>query len=254
MKSKAAFIAAASVAVMLVLCVFQYDDASLLASRIAGKPIVMIDPGHGGIDGGAESRDGTCEKDINLRISVFLKKELEKKGITAAMTRTEDRGLYEREDEGTIRSLKTADMRQRRSMIDSSGCDLAVSVHLNSFTQDETVRGAQVFYGGGGKKAVAGKSRRAAEHLQHTLNAGINQGNEKHAMEKNDVLLLRDPVRPTVIVECGFLSNPEEAEKLKTRAYQKEVADILADSISGYICKKAVKDCKIRDSEKNTQR
>ena len=95
MKSKAAFIAAASVAVMLVLCVFQYDDASLLASRIAGKPIVMIDPGHGGIDGGAESRDGTCEKDINLRISVFLKKELEKKGIAAAMTRTEDRGLYE---------------------------------------------------------------------------------------------------------------------------------------------------------------
>lgn len=104
-----------------------------------------MDPGHGGMDGGAQSSDGTSEKDINLSIAEQVKKQLEGEGVKVIMTRYKDEGLYDESQEGTIRSLKTQDMKERKRIIDDSKADLTVSIHLNSFTQDSSVKGAQVF-------------------------------------------------------------------------------------------------------------
>ncbi|HIU25431.1 MAG TPA: N-acetylmuramoyl-L-alanine amidase [Candidatus Copromorpha excrementigallinarum] len=253
MKRRAVIFTAAAAAVFS-FCAFHYENAAVFVGHITGKPSVVLDPGHGGIDGGALSSDGTSEKNINLNIAMLLRERLKKEGITVIMTRTEDRGLYGGNEEGAIRSLKTRDMKERRAVIDSSECDLAVSIHLNSFTQDETVKGAQVFYSGGGGNTVAKKSRNAAELLQNKLNRNINEDKKRSELEKNDVFLLQDPVCPTVIVECGFLSNPREAERLKRRSYQKKISTSLAEGISEYICKNSVKDCKNTVSEDRRQK
>ena len=124
---------------------------------------VLIDPGHGGMDGGAQARDGTSEKDINLAISKGLKRRLQADGIKTVLTRNGDEGLYEKNAKGAIRTLKTQDMKRRKQIIEASGADLAVSIHLNSFTQDPSVCGAQVFYPSEGDPEVVAESKAAAK-------------------------------------------------------------------------------------------
>lgn len=215
MRSKMCSFLIAGLILGAVLIAPGYRDISVMVSQMAEVPVIVIDPGHGGIDGGAQSTDGKCEKDINLSIARQLKAELEKEGIHVILTRDGDKGLYDEPQMGAVRSLKTQDMRARKRIIDEADADLTLSIHLNSFTQDNSVKGAQVFYPQNGDKITVDKSKKAAKIIQKNLNKMINTEKPRTELGKSDVLLLREAVVPTVIVECGFLSNREDAENLQ---------------------------------------
>ena len=131
-------------------------------------------------------------------------------------------------------------MKRRKQIIDASGADLAVSIHLNSFTQDPSVCGAQVFYPSEGDPEVVAESKAAAKILQDGFNEDINTRKARGEMGKNDVFLLRCPSSPVIIAECGFLSNPEDLHNLKKRGYQEQIVKILHKSIRSYLQQKSL--------------
>lgn len=192
------------------------------------KQVILIDPGHGGIDGGAQAADKTCEKDINLSISFKLKKCLEDKKYCVLMTRTEDKGLYT--DDGTIRKKKIQDLSNRCKIKTGSNCDVFVSIHLNMFPESK-YSGAQVWYGDNVK------SKNLAKIIQDNLRNDLDKNNnrkEKPAGNQYKILRVGKEI-PSVIVECGFLSNPAEKDKLKSDDYQKKVAESIATSIKEFL-------------------
>lgn len=235
--------AAAAAAVFLTLCcglsIF-YPDAlkpyvkSVFSRQSVtgekGRPLVMLDPGHGGFDGGAESADGVCEKNINLNIALKMRDILEENDISVVMTRETDCGLYSSE-KGSVRSRKSEDLHARLEMAEKLEPDAFVSIHLNSFKEDRSVYGAQTFYTTSCAHPCSEMSRQLAELIQSLLIAHLDDGNTRTAMEKNDVLIMKEAVCPTVIIECGFLSNYAEAEKLKKQEYQDKIAHAAATGI-----------------------
>lgn len=183
-------------------------------SREAGKYLVVIDAGHGGFDPGKVGVDDILEKDINLAIALKLKLFLEQNDITVVLTRDEDKGLYKEGDS----NKKTSDMRNRVEMVNGAGADLAVSIHQNSFTESSS-RGAQVFY-----HAKSEEGKVLAEILQDQLKKTIGDGNHRMAKSNDSYYMLKKTECPFAIVECGFLSNPDEASLLLDEGYQEKVA------------------------------
>lgn len=234
MKSKLIDIMIIVVLAWAVFSIPSYFETVEQVWNAAERPVVVLDPGHGGIDGGAEGIDGTCEKDINLKIALDLRDRLTEEGYRVVMTRSTDEGLYEDDGKASIRSLKTTDMYERKRIIDEVQPDLTVSIHLNSFTQDPSVKGAQVFYPASGEETLTEKSKMAAEMIQSQLNAKVNTEKKRTAMAKSDVFLLKDISSPIVIAECGFLSNAEDLENLKTTQYQTNISKTLKASICKY--------------------
>lgn len=218
----------------------------------AGQPehIILIDPGHGGIDGGAVSSDGTPEKNINLAIALKVRKLAESYDCRVIMTRTSDESLSGG-DEGSIRAMKTADLRARREMMRAYRPTAAVSIHLNSFKEDPSVSGAQVFYPGGLRdEELTENCRNFAEMMQTAVAEAVGEKDKRTPMAKQDVFLFKDEICPVVIVECGFLSNKEEAELLKDDGYQQLLADgIMAGIVEFTQVEKAV-DVKVIDSSR----
>ncbi|WPC41723.1 N-acetylmuramoyl-L-alanine amidase CwlD [Clostridium sp. JS66] len=189
--------------------------------------IILIDPGHGGIDGGATSKSGILEKDINLKIGLKLKSELEKQKYKAIMTREEDKGLYE--NSGRIRKKKIEDLNNRCKIKKDSKCNMFISIHLNMFPESQYY-GAQVWY----SKNV--ESEKLAKITQENLKRDLDTTNnrkEKPALDSYKVLRSNDSM-PSIIVECGFLSNPREAEKLNTDEYQSKIVTSLVKSVNDY--------------------
>lgn len=168
------------------------------------------------------------------------------------MTRDTDTGLYE-EGSGTIRSLKTQDLKARRDLIDKTDPVLAVSIHLNSFKEDPSVRGMQVFYpGSGGEEKILKNSKKLAETLQEKVGAVLENNKKRVALPKTDVFLFKEVTCPIAIIECGFLSNPEEAKLLESSQYQKKLAQGIFEGITDFTGKKPRKQIEIVDnSEKN---
>lgn len=234
MKSKLVDFLVIAVLVVAVLSIPGHVETVQQVWKAAGAPVVVLDPGHGGIDGGAEAKDGTAEKNINLIIALDLKKQLQEEGIRVVMTRSKDEGLCYDDGNSSIRSLKTADMHERRRIIEEAKPDLTVSIHLNSFTQDPSVCGAQVFYPLEGEPDVVAKSKLAAEIMQAQLNAKVNSEKKRSELGKNDVYILKDPHSPIVIAECGFLSNANDLKNLKTPEYQEIISKTLKASICKY--------------------
>lgn len=175
---------------------------------------VVIDAGHGGDDPGKIGINGALEKELNLQIAEKLKLFLEASDVEVIMTRTTDGGLY---DENSS-NKKVQDMKQRIQIIEEAQPQLAVSIHQNSYSE-EYVDGAQVFYYNG---SVQGK--RLAELLQSRLVEHLDPENHRQAKANDSYYLLKKTGRPIVIVECGFLSNQAEAEKLCDPLYQERVA------------------------------
>lgn len=191
------------------------------------KKIILIDPGHGGIDGGAKSKNGTIEKNINLNISLKLKTLLEKEGLKVLMTREEDKGLYG--DSGKIRKKKLEDLNNRCKMKEDSNCDMFISIHLNKFPESKYY-GPQVWY------SDNKYSLKLAHILQENLVKDLNDNSgrvEKPALELYKVLRCKNDI-PSVIIECGFLSNPAEEEKLKSEGYQEKIAEAICKSVKIY--------------------
>ncbi len=186
---------------------------------------VVIDAGHGGNDPGKIGINNALEKNINLSIAKKVKKYLEQQDITVIMTREDDMGLYQ---EGSS-NKKMEDLRNRIQIINSSSALLCVSIHQNSYTS-ESVEGIQVFYYDG---STNGKY--VAELMQEQLILGMKPNKERTAKADNSYYLLKNSSVPMIIVECGFLSNPTEANLLTQEYYQEKMAWNISLGILKYL-------------------
>ena len=206
--------------VMLLALVFLLTRyGSLMVSGQAAaigreRPSVVIDVGHGGNDPGKVGVDKSLEKDINLQIAKRLRDYLEASDVEVAMTREDDRGLYSESDS----RKKEADMRNRCKMIDEIAPDIVVSIHQNSYHQ-EAISGGQVFY-----YSRSEKGKELAEILQERFDYVLGEKNTRQAKANDSYYMLLHVKQPIVIVECGFLSNWDEAARLNTPEYQDRLA------------------------------
>ena len=192
-------------AISAILALKQYIPTIAIPST---NRVVIIDPGHGGGDPGAIGLTGTLEKDINLNIALKLQKFIEQSGGITLMTRTEDEMLAQN---------KREDMKLRKRLREENSGDIFISIHLNSFPQ-ESCKGAQTFY------ANNEESKSLAEKIQKNMVKFLEEDNSRVAKKLIDVYLLKDVNVPSVIVECGFLSNSREEKLLKDEEYQSRVA------------------------------
>ena len=176
--------------------------------------VIVIDAGHGGVDPGKIGVNGVNEKDINLQIALLLEKYFAAQDIQVIMTRRTDDGLYSEDST----NKKSEDMKKRVALIEEYDADLLISVHQNSFT-DSCSKGAQVFY-----YADSAESELLAQTVQQQLIQGVDPGNNRQAKANSDYYMLKKSPSLAIICECGFLSNPEECEKLCTEAYQRKIA------------------------------
>lgn len=170
--------------------------------------IIVIDAGHGGFDPGAVSGNGVEEQQINLKIALKLQRLLEESGTTTFLTRV---------DEDSVGETKREDMKNRKEIRDIEDSDMYISIHLNSFPQ-ENVKGAQTFYSNNEE------SKKLAELVQKKLKEVVEPSNNRVAKELSTVYLLKNTKNPSIIVECGFLSNNEELTKLQDDTYQEKLA------------------------------
>lgn len=197
-------------------CLPLYTDAALRRKY----------PTHGGIDPGKVGVNQEEEKTLNLEISLKLREKLEKQGVRVVMTREEDAGLYDEEVQG---SRQAQDLQRRCQRIKEADPVCAVSIHQNSY-QDETVKGAQVFY-----YQNSAEGKKLAERIQTALRNRADPENKREARGNASYYMLKNTAVPLVIVECGFLSNPEEAARLSEESYQERLAEAVAEGILGYL-------------------
>lgn len=217
--------------VILMLSIAWMAYIALSSVAPASAPVapntIVIDPGHGGMDGGAVSAAGVMEKGINLEIALRLKEIAEEDGMTVVMTRSEDKSLHTT-DSSKIRVQKRSDLAYRKQVLEETGALAFISIHLNKFEQSK-YKGAQVFY------AKNDKSEELANNIQQQLIKGLNDGNTRQAKQAAPDLYIFKNVRQTaVVVECGFLSNPEEAELLQQEEYQKKLAYYIYEGIKQF--------------------
>lgn len=214
-----------------LLCCFFFGLAAVLWKGTAvpsfsvwnDSPVtVVIDPGHGGEDGGAVSPGGVPESQINLAVSLRVHDLLRFAGRRTRLTRSEDITIC---DEGldTMRQRKSSDLKNRVRIVEETGNVILLSIHQNSLPSSPITHGAQVFW----NRQEGAES--LAEQVQDALNAGINSGNEKHPRQIPDsIYLMKNITVPGVLVECGFLSNGPETERLQDPDYQLRLAAAIA--------------------------
>ena len=185
-----------------------------LSVRQDKETTVVIDVGHGGCDPGKVGIGQILEKDVNLAIALKLEALLKQTDMHVVLTRTTDNGLYDED----ASNKKAQDMRRRIEVMEKEKADLVVSIHQNSF-QDSSVYGPQCFYYANSKEG-----QQAAAILQNTLNEGLSVDAPRQEKANDSYYILKKSAMPTVIVECGFLSNAEDAAKLVNEAYQERLA------------------------------
>lgn len=190
--------------------------------------VIVIDAGHGYPDGGAVGESGVLEKDLNLSIAIKLQKLLEKGGAHVLLTRADDNAVVDNLKE-KIREIKRKDLNTRRNFKNDTECDAFVSIHMNKFS-DSRYSGAQVFYA---KEPT--ESKLLSESIQSKLKEMVNPNNNRVAKTTDGtIFILKDSKVPSVIVECGFLSNSEEEALLKTDEYQDKIAFAIYSGILEY--------------------
>ena len=190
-------------------------------------PTIIIDAGHGGEDGGAVSDSGVVEKDINLLIANNTSDLLNILGFDTIKTRDNDISLAT--EESTIRLRKVADMKKRLEIFNSSDNNVILSIHQNKFT-DSKYYGTQIFYSPNNKY-----SSLLAEKIKFTVKQLLQPSNERECKKAgSEIYLLKNTYNPAVIVECGFLSNSNECNKLTDNIYQKQIAYSIATGFLDY--------------------
>lgn len=192
---------------------------------LAGK-VIALDAGHGGVDGGAVSRSGVIEKDLNLAIVLYLRDYLQQAGALVLLTREGDYDLAAPGTKGSSRR-KTEDLKQRAGRVSEKKADLAISVHMNSMPSPRW-SGAQTFY-----YPENPDSRRLAILLQTEFRELLGN-TDRVAKTAETIYLLKTLDMPTALIEVGFLSNPEEAGLLASEQYQKKVAGAIYRGILRY--------------------
>ena len=198
------------------------------ASVNQGRNKIIIDAGHGGFDGGAVADDGTLEKNINLVIASNLKQLCKLGGFEVIMTRDSDTGT-EVDESDSISNRKKSDMKRRLAVIEENPDAIFVSIHLNKFTVS-TASGAQVFYSKNNSN-----SETLAENIQKSMVDLIQKENTRAIKQAdNSIFLLKKSSIPSIIIECGFLSNYEELKLLKNYDYQRKIAFAIYCGILNY--------------------
>lgn len=197
---------------------------------ITDKPsyTLVLDPGHGGEDGGAVSPDGIAESQINLDISLKIRDLFRLCGQPVVMIREDDRSMDS--GEATVHQRKSADLKKRVQIVNETEQALLLSIHQNSLPSSSVTHGAQIFWN------RVDDAETLAEIVQQDLNLWINPGNEKHTKEiPTSVYLMKHITAPGILVECGFLSNPEETKQLQTKNYQIKLATAITAGVLQYL-------------------
>ena len=208
-------------------------EALPTVAQTNGKDIVFIlDAGHGGMDGGCSSAEGVPEKGINLNIMLALRDWLEAFGYRVEVTRDTDRSIHDQGIEG-IANQKSSDMDNRLALFNKYDNAVCISIHQNQFT-DTKYSGAQMFYAN-----TNSESERLAQSLQTQFHEQLQpQNNREIKLCGSELFLCYYCENPTVMVECGFLSNPDEAALLTTEEYQYKVAFTIFSGIQGWLTKR----------------
>ena len=193
-------------------------------------PVIIIDAGHGGVDGGAVADDGTVEKELNLDIALKLNELLISKGYKTILTRDGDYSIHD-ESADTVRKKKVSDLHNRLEIVNSNKNAILVSVHQNYFTESK-YSGTQVFY-----SPNAPESSVLADCIQKKVVSQLQPDNTRQIKQSDSsIFLLFNSQIPSVMVECGFLSNQNETKKLKDEKYRQQMAEAVCDGIIKYLC------------------
>lgn len=216
-----------SVVILICACILAKTSAVYVTGRQVKeqRDCIVIDVGHGGFDSGKVGVNGELEKDINLQIALKLKETLEKQGISIIMTREDDKGLYDED----ASNKKAQDLQRRCDLINEKKPLITISIHQNSYTSPE-IKGAQVFY-----YTNSTESQKLAEIIQETLIKQADPENHREAKPNDSYYLLKRTSSVIVIVECGFLSNPDEAAKLSDENYQQKIVDAICQGVFTYL-------------------
>lgn len=195
-----------------------YANLTAFASKNEENVTVIIDPGHGGEDGGAVAEDGTVEKDLNLLIAMKLKALFIQNGFNVITTRETDIAIYD-DDLDSLRRKKTSDMKNRLAIFNDNPSNIIISIHQNKFEQSK-YHGTQIFYSNNNSQSAL-----LADEIKKSVISLLQPENKREtkAADKN-IYLLYNCENPAVIVECGFISNPSELNLLKDDEYQGEIA------------------------------
>ena len=188
---------------------------------------VIVDAGHGLPDGGAVGYNGTVEQEINLAIAKKTAEVLEGKGFITILTREGEESLAV-DEESTIRQMKRNDMHIRQKIIKESGADLFLSIHMNSYP-DTSVSGLRMFYA-----ANHPEVSELAEEIQLKIAEVTGAKTYTVKTADKDLFLMKNPPVPAILIECGFLSNPEEEKRLSDEEYQSKIAWAVADAVEKY--------------------
>ncbi len=223
----------------LVACCGFFITTSNISFAFASEPIsktdtvpsrnytVLIDPGHGGTDPGSIGyKTKIHEADLNLKFSKMLKDKLEASGINVIMTRETEKAMVE----GAGRKWKKADMEARKELIKKTRPSIVISLHQNSYT-NHTLKGAQVFY-----DKTSEISKHIAEYIQEEFKNNLD--NSIKATSPGDYFMLKCSLAPSVIVECGFLSNAEEEKLLLSPDYQEKIVNCIYKGIIKFLQEK----------------
>lgn len=223
-----------AVSVLSAALVFGFNLIYIKTSAVApvkksNLPLVIIDAGHGGEDGGTVSESGIVEKNINLSVSQKLENLFVLGGFEVKMTRDSDT-LINDENSASIREKKVSDIHNRMKIMQDNPNGVFISIHQNHFSQSQ-YSGAQVFYSKGNPE-----SEKIAQFIQQQIKSSLQKSNERKIKPSGtQIYLLYHAVTPAVMVECGFLSNREEAKLLNSEAYQTKMARAIFDGVINYI-------------------
>ncbi len=203
--------------VLLAVCARITERALPTSANVSEKPVIVLDAGHGGLDSGAVGVTGVLEKDVNLSVVLALREMLTMSGFEVVLTRDSDISIYDPGVEG-IRNQKLNDMDNRLKIIQSYPDSIFLCIHQNNFT-DPQYFGGQMFYNNNNPKNLA-----LARIMQNKF-AELQPGNDREIkLTGNELFLLKSNPNPSLMIECGFLSNPDEEAKLSTWEYRQQVA------------------------------
>lgn len=225
--------------VLFVTSVILVRHVGLSAATVISlddEPIIIIDAGHGGEDGGTQTKDGILEKDINLSVSLEINRILSEKGFKTLLIRDGDYLIYD-EDSTTMREKKASDIHNRMDIMNKHSNCIFLSIHQNYFTESK-YSGTQVFYSNNNPE-----SEKIAQFIQSSVREELQPDNTRQIKKcGTEVYLLYHAKAPAVMVECGFLSNEQEAEKLCNKDYQIKISESIVNGLTDYL--NSVKDQK----------
>lgn len=214
--------------VLLAICARITERALPTAAEVSDKPVIVLDAGHGGMDSGAVGVTGVLEKDVNLSIVLTLRDMFEMSGFNVVLTRNEDISIYDPGITG-IRNQKLNDMDNRLKIIQTYPDSIFLCIHQNNFT-DPQYFGGQMFYNNNNPN-----NRTLAQIMQNRF-AILQPGNDREIkLSGEELFLLKSNKNPSLMIECGFLSNPEEEADLSTWEYQQKVAFTILGGVMEYL-------------------